>query len=258
MGNLFNQFESPILPKDDVTIAEHFPVMYISSLDDVFCYTGVLFNLEERSPNLYNNSWKLSGKHSTDRNISESIKGFYRIINGCIIIDDYVDNRWNDAKYKLIDRIIRLPISAQTYYGVVESGTFKEDKELTRKVFGLTFHELQEILTGYAKIFGIYNDYRQYPRLTRSVTSDNFCDLTDLWIPKQFPYIAFKDSQYLYSHVSLWGFYTHLSLLMNQGKESIMYQEFLKIGISESTMDALLQINERPFYGRTKVNRDSF
>ena len=254
MGKLFDQNDTPIFLKQDVTIAEHFPVIYVSDRDEVFCYTGILFKSEQRNPSINNSSWKLRGKHSTDKRISVNIKGFYRIINGCIVIDNYIDNQWTDAKFKLVDRLIRLPVGAQTYYGVVEYSTFKEDEELTRSVFGLTFPEIQEILTGYAKIFGIYNDYVQYPRLTRSVRSDNYCDLTDLWIPKQFPYIAFEGSSYLYSHVSLWGFYNHLNLLMIQGKKSAVYQAFLKAGVTESTMDALLQINKRSFHGCPKVN----
>lgn len=103
-------------------------------------------------------------------------------------------------------------------------------------------------------MFGMYNDYLQYPCLTRSVRSDNNCDLTNLWIPKQFPYIAFEESSYLYSHVSLWGFYNHLILLMNNSKKSVVYQALLKAGVSERIMDALLEINKRSFYGCPKVN----
>lgn len=239
---MFDRFDTPSFLKQEVTIAKDFPAIYVSDRDEVFCYTGILFKSEQRNPSINNSSWRLHGKLSTDKQISASIKEFFRIMNGCIVIDNYIDNHWTDAEYKLVDKIIRLPVGAQTYYGVVEHSSFKEDKELTRSAFGLSFHEIQDVLTGYAKIFGIYNDYMQYPRLTRSVSSDNYCDLTDLWIPKQFPYIAFEESSYLYSHVSLWGFYNHLSLLMFRGKKSAVYQAFLDIGVAESTMNGLLHL----------------
>lgn len=39
--------------------------------------------------------------------------------------------------------------------------------------------------------------------------------ITGIWIPPKFPYIAFNDSGYDFSHVSLFGFYRHIGALLS-------------------------------------------
>jgi hypothetical protein len=131
--------------------------------------------------------------------------------------------------------------------------TIIEDAELTRKVFGLTCNELETVLEGYAKTLGRYNLYFQYPRLTRSMRSENFCDLTDLWIPEQFPYITFQESGYDFSHISLWGFYRHIQLLIEKTVSSRLGQALLVAGVNEATLQALINIEEYPL---SKVTKD--
>lgn len=41
-------------------------------------------------------------------------------------------------------------------------------QELTRACFGLTFGELSYLIEFYAEKIGTYNDYVQFPRITRS------------------------------------------------------------------------------------------
>lgn len=259
MGSLFNQYDVLSYSKQEVTIADRFPAIYISDNDEVFCYTGILFKNEQREPNIRNSSFRVQGKHSTDKTIVNSIKGFYRIINGCIVIDDYIDKQFGEHKYKHINgAVVRFPVSAETDYGVAHVGDFTEDKELTRKIFGLTCSELRKLLVVYANIFGIYNNYTQYPRLTRSTRSYNFCDMTGLFIPKQFPYIAFDESSYEYSHVSLWGFYNHLGVLLHGREHSIIYREFIKAGIHKETLDILFQVNNYLLFDHPKVDSAIF
>lgn len=256
MGFLFNKYNQRSYSREEIIIPERFPAIYLSDRDEVFCYTGFLFENESREPHLKNNSINVIGKHPTDKTISKDISGVYRIQSGCIVIDDYLSSYKKESTYKLVDRVLILPVSASTYYSVMEYGKTEEDKELTRSVFGLTYDELKELLSGYAKVLGFDNGYLQYPRLTRSNRADNFCDLTDLWIPKQFPYITFEESSNLYGHISLWGFYNHLGLLMNRQKNSSIYRALLKSGVSEKTLEYFFEININSLWNLDKVDRN--
>lgn len=258
MGKLFERFNTPILSKSQIKITDHVPAIYISENDQVYCYTGLVSKDGDRRSNWLGTPFYMHGKHSTDKNISDMIRGFYRVDSGCIIIDNYADNQWETERYKLVDRTIRFPASASTYYGVIEYYTIAEDEDLTRKVFGLTYEELNEVLNGYANILGISNDYYHLPRLTRSPRSENFCEMTDLWIPAQFPYITFSQNSGVYSHVSLWGFYEHILILMSDGVNSMFYKAMIKVGVSQKTLSQLLNIYNYSFYTCKKVDRSTF
>ena len=160
----------------------------------------------------------------------------------------------NKGLYKRLDTAIRFPCS-DTYYAVLNN--HEEDSVLTREVFGFSYGELKELLEVYAKIPGTYSDYTQFPRLTRSVRSTNFCDMTDIFIPEQFPYIAFDNSGYEFSHVSLWGFYRHIQLLTHCRMNSAISQFFLKEGLSEEILKRLFNIGHSIF-SQEKVARRLF
>lgn len=257
MTDLFERYDVPSQKSSEIVITDHSHNIYVSESDEVFCYVGIIFNDEQRSGvNLNGFPYFMCGKHSTDMKWAGKIKGFLRIINGCIVIGDYVDNKYNSKeKYKLVNRFVRYPI-AGTYYGVMECEKIIEDVELTRKVFGLTYDELESVVECYAKVLGIYNEYDQYPRLTRSVRSSNRCDLTDLWIPEKFPYITFKESGYDFSHVSLWGFYRHIQLLMEKNESSRLGRALITAGVKEEILQLLLQIDDYSFNLFSKVTWD--
>ena len=92
---------------------------------------------------------------------------------------------------------------AESLYFVYFYDYDDEDEDLTRKIFGLTYDELTELLDAYAKIMGTYRDFYTYPKLTRSIKNTNFCDMTELWIPKTFPYVAMIDRDKLNQNLSL-------------------------------------------------------
>lgn len=260
MSSLFDQYDVAKHLGNEITISDDFPAIYVSESDEVYCFTGVFLNNEE-SPqiSLHTHPYYMHAKHSTDKKFAANIKGFFRIANGCIFLDNYVDNQYDkNCAYKLTNRFIRFPAAASTYYGVMEYTTIAEDAELTRKVFGLTCCELETVLEGYAKTLGRYNMYIQYPRLTRSVRSSNYCDLTDLWIPEQFPYITFQESGYDFSHVSLWGFYRHVQLLMENTMSSRLGQALLATAVDESTLQALLKIDDYRYHRLAKVTKHTF
>lgn len=159
----------------------------------------------------------------------------------------------NTKEKKKVNIGIRFP-AVDTYYGVMYDG--QEDEILTRAVFGLTYQEIQIVLEAYAKILGTYNIYIQYPRLTRS-RGVNYCELTDVLIPEQFPYITFDESEYDFSHVSLRGFYRHLQLLTKRRLNSLVSKMLLQEGVEEELLKRVLDIGFRS-YCQTVVNRSSW
>ena len=84
--------------------------------------------------------------------------------------------------------------------------------------------------------------------------SMNYCDMTDVWIPEKFPYVAFSESGYEFSHISLWGFYRHVQLFTGCKLSSSISQLFLKNGIDEDTLKSLFEIG-RSIYHQTKVTK---
>ncbi|MFB5677359.1 hypothetical protein ACE3NQ_20555 [Paenibacillus terreus] len=132
------------------------------------------------------------------------------------------------SNYKqLKNYIMRLPRVNNPYFGIekrIETGDswyFEENKELSRACFGLSYSELEYLVKLYAERIGINNSYFQYPRITRSLKSDNFCDITGLWIPAGFPYISFSESGYDFAHVSLFGFYRHIGTMLSMGTNTV-------------------------------------
>lgn len=226
--------------KDIVIPSFPYDAIYLSEHGELFCYVGVYSkdkdNIFERWPHF------LVGKHSKDCN--KYINGFFRIKDGCILLSEFIDHEfYNDKKYKSLNKyVVHLPVANSCYFGVQKrietnnSWCFEENEELTRACFGLTFDELSYLTKFYAENFGIYNDYIQFPRLTRSMKNDNFCDITEIWIPPKFPYIAFGDSGYDFSHVSLFGFYRHIGALL-----SIRYTPLAQIFKNDTSLEEIIR-----------------
>lgn len=253
MGELFDRYPGEVLQGKDITIGREHRTFFVSEKDEVFCYAGICLNEEDAiRRGLFVRPYYMDGLHSTDKKIAGEIRNFYRLADGCIYLDEYVDGHfWGDRNYKRLDVGLRLP-SADTYYGVLLD--HNEAAELTRAVFGLTCNELQKLLEAYAKVFGTYNDYFQYPRLTRSPRSANYCDMTDVWIPEKFPYIAFKESGQDFSHVSLWGFYRHIQLLTDCRLNSVVSQVLLKNGVDEVLLNRVFSVG-RTCWHQEKVTK---
>ena len=242
MGVLFEQFSSDPIKGKDVTIERKYgEEFFISERDEIYCYAGMLLKDDQNAiDSLYTRPYYMNGKHSTDEGVTDKILGFHRIVDGRIVLDNYVDNRWSaDMMYKQLNAVIRYP-SAETYYGVLVN--HEEDKDLTSVVFGLTYDELSQLTECYAKALGAYSAYRQYPRVTRSVRSANRCDITNAWIPAKFPYITFAESDCDFSHISLWGFYRYIQLLMNRSIQSPFGQLLVKLGADPALLEKVLKI----------------
>lgn len=190
------------------------------------------------------------GKHTT--NNSQYIRGLFRIKSGCILLTGFVDHEFYSRKSfkQLNDYIMRLPTVSDSYFGIEKriktehSPHFEENIELSRECFGLSYSELKSLVKWYAQTLGTFNSYSQYPRLTRSTKKDNFCDITGMWIPAGFPYITFNDSGYDLSHVSLHGFYRHISTIFSMGTEAFVSEIFEDKSIHEDILNQVLQIDD--------------
>lgn len=247
MGDLFSRYSGQILQGKDITISTSPNTIFISERDKVFCYAGVCLDKETSTQRrIFSFPHYMDNHHSTEKSVAEEICGFYRISDGCIYLDEYIDSPiYGDMLYKKINAGCRLP-GPDTYYGIMSD--YNEDEDLTRAVFGLACYELNTLLEAYAKVFGIYVSFSQYPRLTRSLQSSNSCDLTGLWIPERFPYIAFNDSGYAFSHISLFGFYRHIQLLTGCRLTSVASQALLRNGIDEELLKRVFVLGETCWY----------
>jgi hypothetical protein len=255
MGALFNKFNIEPVKGKEITIGEYFPEVFVSDQDQVFCYSGIcLLDDVRRKGTIFMTPHELVGKHSTTQTVSNRIKGLYRIVSGCIVFEEYVDGEiWGDKLFKKIPVGVKFPFP-DIYYAVL-SDHF-EDQELTRAVFGLTCEELTSLIKAYAIAVGCCHEYSRYPKLTRSSSYSHFCDLTGLWIPQKFPYIAFDESDYDFSHVSLWGFYRHLQLLTGCHEKSTFSRLLMKCGITETLLERIFRIGHGIFY-QAKVTQGS-
>lgn len=245
LSDFYQTYNSPAIKGEDIVIPSHCQdAIYLSESGEVFCFMGICRRDNER---VHFRGWPyyLDGKHSSK--CQKQIRGFFRIKSGCVLLTQFLDQDYYSDKYykKLSNYVVRLPVPNSCAFGVEErvetqsSWTFKENEDLTRACFGLTYDELDHIVKVYAELLGLSNSYFRYPKVTRSIKSENFCDITGLWISEGFPYIAFNDSQYAYSHVSLYGFYRHMGALLSMGSHTNGTKIFKQ---DELTEDIILKI----------------
>lgn len=149
----------------------------------------------------------------------------------------------DDGHYQVrVDRSLVLPSGADTIFGVFERQTGEEDVDLTRRLFGGTRDDIESVASALASVMGRgYREIFRLPRVTFSRTRSNCCDLAGCLIPRDFPYLAFEDSQSDWGHVSLYGFYRLLSLLCPIGKNSAIGRALLEAGISEDVLKLLVE-----------------
>lgn len=245
---MLERYDAEPIKGKDITIGDCFPEIYISDRDEVLCYPGIYLADERRRRTSFMHPYYMQGRHSTDEQIAKEIRGFYRFADGCVVLDNYVDNRlFNDRTYKRAPEGIRFPCP-DTYYAVMVD----REEDLTRTLFGLTYEELTSLLEAYAKVMGTYTEYVTYPKLTRSIHSEIFCDMIGVWIPERFPYIAFNVRHYTFSHVSLWGFYRHVKLLTGCKMRTRFSRLLLKAGAAEDVLKWLFTVGNTACY-QTKV-----
>ena len=241
MGVLFDQYPGEGKLGSQITISDGDIMLFVSEHDEVFLYTGICMNDEDNYyKSLKANPYTMHGLHSTNKAIHDKIRNFYRISDGCIYLDNYVDSSfYKDRRYKLIKGGLALASSTVDYSVRVNH---EDDIPLTQAVFGLTVRELSKIVKASQNVLGFTAGFYWYPKLTRSVKTDNYCDLTGAWIPAKFPYIAFAKSGDDFSHVSLWGFYRLIQLLTYGCLNSDVSRKYLEAGIDESLLSRVLSL----------------
>lgn len=233
LREFYQTHDSPEVKGGDIVIPRYsLDAMYLSQNGEMFCYMGMCnTGIDRVSFRVSFKSWPyyLVGKQTTQ--CKKQIRGLFRIKSGCILLTGFVDHdNYNDSYYKQLNNyIVKLPVPNSCYFGIekrigtTSSWYFEENEDLTRACFGLTYAELDYILNVYAERLGISNAYIHYPRITRSIKRENYCDLTGLWIPEGFPYIVFNDSTF--SHVSLYGFYRHMGMLISMRKVTKVFED---------------------------------
>lgn len=241
MGILFDQYPGTGKKGSGITISNKQEMLYISERDEVFLYTGICVNDEDaRHKGLYFNPYTMDGLHSTDRAIRDRIRDFYRISDGCIYLDEFVDGLcYKNEKYKQINGGVFLDTRG-TDYGIQIN--HQNDAALTQAVFGLTVAELSTLVEASSKVMSSTGDYEWFPRLTRSLHKDNYCELTGAWIPAKFPYIAFSESGYDFSHVSIWGFYRMIQMLTYTRMDSKVSKAYMEAGIDKALLNRVFAL----------------
>ena len=258
--SLYEQINEEEILFKDLKTPEHFPALYIDENDSVYCYLGII---DKDRIMLKSSPYYLSNKKSSE--IKNYIRGYFMIKNGAILATDmFLDEKkefYNNAKCKIIPAIIHFPQPQDVSYAIYTKNNKDLDNELTRKVFGLTYEELNELIIHFNNVFEIrktYNYYNKYPSITRYIKNDNYCDISNLWIPPEYPYIAFKESDYLYSHISLYGFYQNIQFITNYNLDSITSKKMLENGLNKEILENLFKIKNNIDYGDIKITRDYF
>lgn len=158
----------------------------------------------------------------------------------------------DDQYYKIIeDRYIDLPTGASSYFGVVHKGGGREDEDLTRQIFGGTRLEFEAVTHALARVAGrSFQEMLHLPRLTFSKTRSNRCDVSGCLITQNFPYVAFDNAQYDWSHVSLHSLYRLLSFLCSPGAKSPVQVALEDAGISGELVRRFVDngVSARPIY----------
>lgn len=236
MSILYKEILEEEINCGNIIMPEHMPVIYIDEQDNVYCYNGTVDKdrfLFESYP------YYLAGQKPEE--IKKYIKGYFRIYEGSILYDKiFINERTgfnNSLKCKIVPAYVHFPEPNDMSFGVYSKKYEKLEDDLTRKVFGLTYLELKGLIECYNKVFKAYpiSTYSRYPSITRSIKNDNFCDINNYWIPERFPYIAFEESNYYLSHVSLGGFYQIIQFItlcnINSHTSKLLIENGLNPGI---------------------------
>ena len=77
MGELFDRFDIEPIKGRDIIIGEHFPEVFISESDEIFCYHGVCMRDNKHyRRELFMHPHYMIGKHSNDKEVAKEILGF--------------------------------------------------------------------------------------------------------------------------------------------------------------------------------------
>lgn len=157
-----------------------------------------------------------------------------------------------EVYYKIIeDRWVVFPRGTDSHFGVIRSEDHLEDVQLTQAVFGATFAELELAARSFSMVIGRgYPELARLPRITFSKSRSNNCDLTQVLIPREFPYLAFEQAQYAWSHISLYGFYRILSFVCGSTERGPIAKAMMDGGLDAALLQRFIdnsQVYGAPF-----------
>ncbi len=242
MDKIYNKIEEPEILMKEVIIPENFPAIYIDENDNLYCYHSVI----DKDRFVFGSQpYWLKGKRPSE--IKDKIKGYFVIQNGAIFMSnrfiDEEDPFNSNRKCKLIEAYISFPDASDMSFHVCCASKYADiEAELTCKIFGLDYNELNELLEIYNKTFKCVPNtiFNRYPSITRSTTADNFCEISETWIPAKFPYIAFAESNYYFSHISIYGFYEYIKFITMGNINSYVSQTLVKNGLKKEILEKVL------------------
>jgi hypothetical protein len=172
-------------------------------------------------------------------------KGDWRLIrlsHGALIHTFGPLDSKGDDLYKIIpDHVVRYPSGLNNNYGVFNRKDSSENEFLTRELFCITQAELEAFLKTFAKLFQAFDERIRYPRTTHSNRNSNTCDISQLWIPVNFPYVAAAESQYFWGHISLFGFFRFISWLCFRREQNRSYSHLISNGVPNELLDRIIQ-----------------
>lgn len=210
------------------------PSIIVDLSGTIHCYVGYLG--ENRPLDLPYYSPCVALHHKSGR----SSFGFVELRRGTLRGTSFLQD---DLHYRLLDdRWLVLPQGADASFGVFERSSHEEDVERTRELFGGTRRDIESVATVLSTIMGReHHELQRLPRVTFSKTRNNSCDISGCLIPKNFPYLAFENSQYDWSHISLHGFYRLLAFLCASRRNNPVRQSLLDSGITADVLNILLK-----------------
>lgn len=250
-SNLYESITSDVKLGSEIHIDDRDDLFFVSERNHVFCYTGIQF---KNGRNV-----SISCIPSPEYIYSEidNISNFITIENGCLLFNTFINvGYYKEQLFKQINCILNLPSSISSYYSVENyidennGRKYEKNSEMTIEVFGLCYEELDALLNAYSKVVGSFSQYDRYPRITRSIKKDNFCNLTGLWIPKKFPYITFNAGNCDFSHVSLWGFYRYIGLLSCHDIKSVFCKALLNNGADNKVLLKIVNMHDYSSYNK--------
>ncbi|BCG58522.1 hypothetical protein [Paenibacillus sp. URB8-2] len=174
LAEFYKTLDSPEELGANILIPDHGPALYLSERGALFCYMGII-SREGNGTSVDGWPYYLRGKLAEKS--KKLIKGFYRLQAGCILMTNFLDHEfYSKTKFKRVKNyIVSLPVASSCDYGIVRrinsehSSYFEENEAMSRACFGLTYGELKQAVEIYARRLGVFNEYIQYPRITRSM-----------------------------------------------------------------------------------------
>lgn len=245
MGNIYERIEEEEIICKDILLPERFPAIYIDEYDNIYCYYGILdknrFLLE---------SYPYWLKKQSPAEAKKYIRGYFRLENGLILVDkEFIDKKGlfkEQAKCKKISAAIQLPGTNNNPYGIYYEKSKEIEEELTKKIFGISYDDLSQLIYHFNNCFEMITQtyYSKYPSITRAIKNDNYCDITEMWIPAGFPYIAFCESGYYYSHISFYGFYQQVKFITLNNIKSSVSKKLIENGLNPKVLENVFKIEK--------------